>query len=85
MKKVVFVPELAKANRCGASRWTRTVGADKFVMCSSAICSTLVVEVSNRLKHLWIPALIRTVSSLGKSFRIPFTVEGKAVKLLMSN
>lgn len=85
MKKVVFVPELAKVNRCGASRWTRTVGADKFVMYSSAICSTLVVEASNRLKHFWTPALMRTVSRLGKSLRIPFTVEGKAAKLLMSN
>jgi hypothetical protein len=74
-KTVAGVPLLARDSRCGANAWTSSVGAVRFAAISRSISPAAMLDGSKKLKLFWMPALMSTVSRLGKSLMSPAVCE----------
>lgn len=84
-KSVTGVPFVARESKCGAKACTRSVGAVRLAAISRSISPVAILEGSKKLKLFWIPALMRTVSRLGKSLMMPAVCFWSVEKSVMSN
>lgn len=73
------------AKRCGRTRWVRINGAVRLVVISAAISVSLEVAESVKEMEFMMPALMKTVSMVGKEVMISKILVGRVLRLATSS